>query len=219
MKDSFVMRTENKVSIDLMSDADAGRLLKAILAHVVGEEIDEDQPLAVRLMLPLITGQIDRASEKYQRTCEQRAEAGRKGGEAKARNMLANASNANQTEASESKSKHTDPDPEPDPVPDPDPVKKEEPAAPRKRFVPPTIEQVQAYVTEHGLVMDCTRFVDWYASKGWKVGSSPMKDWQAAARNWASRDKKETGPPKKPKVDYKAQLMGVDYGDLLRKGS
>tara|TARA_R110000824_G_scaffold15839_1_gene66447 strand:+ start:2187 stop:2951 length:765 start_codon:yes stop_codon:yes gene_type:complete len=32
-------------------------------------------------------------------------------------------------------------------------------------------------------------FYDYYASKGWKVGQSPMKDWQAAARNWVRRSK------------------------------
>ena len=36
--------------------------------------------------------------------------------------------------------------------------------------------------------MDGAAFCDFYASKGWKVGSSPMRDWRAAARNWARRD-------------------------------
>lgn len=39
-------------------------------------------------------------------------------------------------------------------------------------------------------MVDPQRFVDFYASKGWKVGKEPMKDWKAAVRNWANRDKK-----------------------------
>ena len=58
----------------------------------------------------------------------------------------------------------------------------------RTRFVPPTMDQVSAYAREIGKSVDAQRFVDFYASKGWKVGSTPMKDWKAAVRNWAARD-------------------------------
>lgn len=58
----------------------------------------------------------------------------------------------------------------------------------RKRFTPPTPEQVETYAKSKGHNVDPHRFCDFYASKGWKVGSSPMKDWKAAVRNWASRD-------------------------------
>lgn len=57
----------------------------------------------------------------------------------------------------------------------------------RKRFAPPTPEEVQAYADEKGYIIDPERFCDFYASKGWKVGSSPMKDWKAAVRNWCKR--------------------------------
>lgn len=59
-----------------------------------------------------------------------------------------------------------------------------------KRFTPPTIDEVSEYCQESGYVVDPQRFVDFYASKGWKVGKEPMKDWKAAVRNWANRDKK-----------------------------
>lgn len=60
-------------------------------------------------------------------------------------------------------------------------------AAPR-RFIPPTVEDVRAYCLETGKPIDAEAFVDFYSSKGWKVGSSPMKDWKAAVRNWRKRD-------------------------------
>ena len=37
--------------------------------------------------------------------------------------------------------------------------------------------------------LDAGAFCDFYAAKGWKVGQSPMRDWRAAARNWARRDR------------------------------
>lgn len=58
----------------------------------------------------------------------------------------------------------------------------------RTRFRPPTAEEVSAYAAEAGLAMDAGRFCDFYASKGWKVGREPMRDWKAAARGWAARD-------------------------------
>lgn len=69
---------------------------------------------------------------------------------------------------------------------------------PPKRFTPPTTDEVSAYAKEKGYQIDADRFVDFYASKGWLVGKSPMKDWKAAVRNWATRDRKEADA-KKPK--------------------
>lgn len=59
------------------------------------------------------------------------------------------------------------------------------------RFVPPTVDEVREYCGESGKNVDAERFVDFYASKGWMVGKARMKDWRAAVRNWASRDKAE----------------------------
>lgn len=62
-----------------------------------------------------------------------------------------------------------------------------------KRFCPPTIEEVKAYVLESGYKdVDAERFFDFYASKGWFVGKNKMKDWRAAVRNWG-RGSKTTG--------------------------
>lgn len=61
-----------------------------------------------------------------------------------------------------------------------------------KRFVKPTADEVRAYCQEKGFNVDADRFVDYYESKGWVVGKSPMKDWKAAARNWNSRAKETT---------------------------
>ena len=56
------------------------------------------------------------------------------------------------------------------------------------RFTPPTVEDVEAYCRERGNGVDAQRFVDFYASKGWKVGNAGMKDWHAAVRTWERDD-------------------------------
>lgn len=52
-----------------------------------------------------------------------------------------------------------------------------------KRFTPPTLAEVQAYVLERQSPVDPQGFIDFYESKGWLVGKAPMKDWKAACRN------------------------------------
>lgn len=52
-------------------------------------------------------------------------------------------------------------------------------------FKPPTQAEVEAYKVEKNLPLNVTEFMDFYESKGWKVGQAPMKDWKAAARRAA----------------------------------
>lgn len=52
-----------------------------------------------------------------------------------------------------------------------------------KRFTPPTLAEVQSYVAERHSAVDPQEFIDFYTSKGWMVGKTPMKDWKAACRN------------------------------------
>ena len=58
----------------------------------------------------------------------------------------------------------------------------------QKRFQKPTAEEIDAYCKERGNGIDARKFYDFYESKGWVVGKSPMKDWKAAVRTWEQRD-------------------------------
>lgn len=69
-----------------------------------------------------------------------------------------------------------------------------------KRFKKPTIEEVFAYCKERGNSVNPQSFIDWYESKGWRVGNSPMKDWKAAVRTWEQRDAEKKHAQPKPRV-------------------
>ena len=66
-----------------------------------------------------------------------------------------------------------------------------------REMIIPTVNDVESYIAaclipdgyelKTGLPQ---RFYDYYASKGWMVGNSPMTDWQATARKWI-KDKKK----------------------------
>jgi len=76
-----------------------------------------------------------------------------------------------------------------------------------KRFVPPTEEEVELFMalelqhwpTSPSVTFytqtEARKFVAFYASKGWMVGSNKMKDWQAAARGWMARNAQSKTPP------------------------
>ena len=53
-------------------------------------------------------------------------------------------------------------------------------------FTPPDVEEVKKYREERKSAVDAERFVDYYASVGWKVGKNHMRDWKAAFRRWES---------------------------------
>ena len=69
---------------------------------------------------------------------------------------------------------------------------KEQSGGGRKRFTIPTPEEVQAYCDERKNEISGQQFCDFYSSKGWRVGSQPMKDWKAAVRTWEMRRKDQS---------------------------
>ena len=65
----------------------------------------------------------------------------------------------------------------------------EKPAEKRKRFTPPTADEVAEYCSERNNGVDPEAFCDFYAAKGWMIGKSKMVDWKAAVRTWERRER------------------------------
>jgi hypothetical protein len=61
------------------------------------------------------------------------------------------------------------------------------------RFAPPTLDDVNKYISEKGYQVDGERFINFYESKDWMVGKNKMKKWKAALANWNSSNKKPEG--------------------------
>jgi DNA-binding transcriptional regulator YhcF (GntR family) len=59
-----------------------------------------------------------------------------------------------------------------------------------QRFQKPTIHEVHAYgMTLSPRFLKADQFINYYESKGWVIGKSPMKSWKAAVRTWQAKDK------------------------------
>lgn len=64
-----------------------------------------------------------------------------------------------------------------------------EPSASKKRFSPPSIEEVKAYCQERKNSVDPDKFHSHYSANGWVQGrGKPIKDWKAAVRTWEGND-------------------------------
>jgi hypothetical protein len=85
-----------------------------------------------------------------------------------------------------------------------------------KRFVKPTIKQIDEYIKEKDMHFDAERFFDYYESKGWMVGKSPMKDWKAACRTWESQRKHEfkEEPTEESGITYPEGMTGKKWMDI-----
>ena len=81
----------------------------------------------------------------------------------------------------------------------------------RKRFTPPTVDEVREYCEERGNSVDPQRFVDYYSSNGWMVGKTKMKDWKAAVRTWEQREKQTNYGPK-------VKVSSNPFMDMLEEG-
>lgn len=65
----------------------------------------------------------------------------------------------------------------------------------RKRFVKPTIAELEFHCSKIGLPKDHgSQFWHFYESKGWKVGNQAMKSWPSAMQTW-KRKWDEKGQP------------------------
>lgn len=56
-----------------------------------------------------------------------------------------------------------------------------------KRFVPPSLQEVETYITESGFNVDANKWFNHYTANGWRVGKTKMVDWKAAVRTWVNR--------------------------------
>jgi hypothetical protein len=61
----------------------------------------------------------------------------------------------------------------------------------KKRFTPPTLDELQSYISENLFTVDAQLFLDYYESNGWMVGKTHMKDWKATVRNWERRNQEK----------------------------
>lgn len=176
-----------------LSDEQAGQLIKAMCFYNKGEEYTPSDP-TVTAMFSMVKEGMDHNSDHYDKVCQRRAEAGKKGADKRWKDGKSHSENG-KCHSEDGKTCKTLTESESVTLTETltesenvIPPTEESNSRTRKRFRPPTVEEVEAYCFERNNKVDAERFVDFYASNGWRVGKNPMKDWKAAVRTWEKRE-------------------------------
>ena len=90
-------------------------------------------------------------------------------------------------------------------------------------FQKPSLEDVRAYCISRSNKVDPEQFFNFYESKGWTIGKSPMKDWRAAVRTWEKREKEIPQRKRSPLtknesvLEHNLKVMDQMYGTNLHE--
>lgn len=80
----------------------------------------------------------------------------------------------------------------------------------RKKFVKPTLEEVEEYCKSRNNNIDPEAFIAHYESNGWKVGKNPMVSWKSAVITW---EKNHTGEQTKNNSNFFNDLANMKQDD------
>lgn len=198
--------TDFAKTISPLSDAECGRLFRAMLEYASSGAIPEFSGNE-RFIWPTAQLNIDREAAFLLKQHENGAKGGRPKNPTKPTETQ-----TNPTEPTETQKTHKDKDKDKDNLLKEKTNKKEKTA-----FSPPTVEMVKDYCRTSGHTIDAEAFVDWFTSVGWKVGSKPMKDWQAAVRNWERRDRETPPRERKPNNPVQNDFNEQRRDDWLKR--
>lgn len=79
-KKSFVMYHDNRKQFEMLTDEQAGKIIKALMAYSENGTIPDFEDQTLQIMFSFMQAQIQRDAEKYEETCQKRSESGKKGG-------------------------------------------------------------------------------------------------------------------------------------------
>ena len=160
-------------SMKNLSDAECGRLFRALLQYGAGDKSINLQGRE-SIAFDFMAAQMDRDNEAYEARCQKNKD-----------NILQRYSNEYERNRSYTK-----------PTKEKEKEKKNNKerttnVVPKKDF-PPTVEQVAEYCRDRCNGIDAESFVDYYTARGWVYnGKQPMKDWRAAVRTWEKKRQAE----------------------------
>ena len=196
-------------TLSLYSDEERGRLLSAMMAYSFRGEEPEFSGQE-RFVWPMLRNHID--------SCEERSEKmkanGRRGGrpeskdnqsESKDNQTKPNETKATETESKENPIQEQEQEQEQEHVHDQD---HKSTRGKRERFVPPTVQECEAFFTENGgTVVQATKFFLNFESKNWKAGREKLSNWHSRALKWILDDKEggfsagnRASPPKPQEI-------------------
>lgn len=171
---------------------ESNELLGMMVRYLVTGEVPEPRTDAQRMAITLIMPVLENSRA--------RAEAGRKGGlsrgsaasEAKSKRASKTESKTESKRASKAESKRTSEEEEEGEEElgvwiNPSDCENE--GGGGAEFVPPTLEEVEAYFAANCLRGSARKFYDYYEANGWTRQGFPIAKWEPVARSWSDRER------------------------------
>lgn len=172
-KKSFVLYCDLIHTVEGLSDKEAGKLFKHVLAYV-NDKNPETTDKIVNVAFTPIKQQLKRDLVKYEiRRLKNVDNAKMRWHAIASERIKSDAKNAVTENGTVN-------------VNDTVTIKKE-----RRVFAPPVLEEVVAYMTEQNGKspdIEAKKFINHYSSNGWMVGKNKMKNWRGAVGGWILRN-------------------------------
>lgn len=204
MRDSIVFYDSWGRMICDLPNEQAATLIKMVFNYTFNDLVSESDDITVNAVFGMIREKLDEDADKWEETRRARSEAGKRGNEVRWGNRKISQSDK---ERSQNIAKIA--------VSDSVSVSVSDKEIKRSRFTPPSLDDVSNYVKDKGYNIDPEAFIDFYTSKGWKIGKDTMKDWRAAVRTWARRDNKPKAQKDNKFNEFEQNTY--DYDELERK--
>ena len=214
-RDSFIFYGSFYEAISCLDDATRLQCYDAVASYAI-TGIDPELNGVAKAIFALIKPQIDANNKRYNNGCKG-AEYGKKGGRPVTKNPIGDNDenpketpnekeneNVNENENENEKEKENE---------SPSETEREKQAKEkRKRFSAPSVDEVRDYCRERGNSISADTFVNFYASKDWMVGNSPMTDWKSAIRTWEERERSASPRGKPASFNANDYLQGIIQG-------
>lgn len=163
---------------------ESNELLGMMVRYLVTGEVPEPRTGAQRMAITMIMPVLENSRA--------RAEAGRKGGLSRGSAASGAASKTESKSASKTESKRASEEEEEGEEElgvwiNPSDCENE--GGGGAEFVPPTLEEVEAYFAANCLRGSASKFFDYYESNGWTRQGFPIAKWEPVARIWSDRER------------------------------
>ena len=164
------------------TDAECGRLIKAVIAYSEGKTEEPKLSRVLTVAYKFIIDTIDRTDARAESVASRQKKT-KKPSKKTVRGVRGKINVENREESSC----------EDEPL-----EEKIEEIPASSTFTPPALCDVRELFARRGFKSDPEEFYNFYESKGWLVGQSPMRNWEASAANWEIKVVRERIDSKKP---------------------
>ena len=183
MAEGFVFQPSYYASMSNLPDNERLALYDALCRYGLYGEMPEGLPPIANGFFMLMQPTVDASKKRYATSVENGRKGGAPKGNQNAKKQPKNNLNTTEEQAENNLNININKNNNIDINIDKDiDIKADKPQ--RKRFSPPSVDEVREYCFERGNNVDPEKFVDYYTANGWMAGKNKMKDWRAAVRTW-----------------------------------